>query len=233
MSFTNLPEFGDILLSSLFLLLCAAISVHICFGAGTKNAREALIGSFVALIFAVQLYHLIQAAVYVPATKFFIFKSHLHRNDCINSGKGGKRPGHSISQSIDLNPCFCKYGNNCTVLANGLPYTESCPIHSTSVSCLNKLGNKVHPYISKLRNCRGGQGNECTKNEPCYPCELNRLPEFQADRCRACSTDNLGNCNFIPEKGPYCYDKKGSRKAVPCKTCCTEPIPLIVDGICY
>ena len=34
---------------------------------------------------------------------------------------------------------------------------------------------KVHAYISKLRNCNGGQGNQCTENEPCYPCELEKL----------------------------------------------------------
>lgn len=32
---------------------------------------------------------------------------------------GGKRPGNS-QLPLDINPCFCKYGNNCTVASTGI-----------------------------------------------------------------------------------------------------------------
>ena len=131
---------------------------------------------------------------------------------------GGKRPGNS-QLPVDSNPCYCKYGNNCTVASTGIlrvwtPYSflsfvkilgrefirGSCPIHDSDIVCLDKNKNtvirfitindtfsnkylkllvsppfQVHAYISKLRNCNGGQGNLCTENEPCYPCELEKL----------------------------------------------------------
>ena len=68
-------------------------------------------------------------------------------------------------------------------------------------------------FFVYLSICR--QGPKCTKEEPCTPCELDRLDEFQAERCTTCSPENRGDCNFIPGEGPYCFDKPGSVKVRP------------------
>ena len=65
--------------------------------------------------------------------------------------------------------------------------------------------------------------------DPCSPCELEKVLAFGVTRCETCSVFNDGDCNFVPGVGPYCwespdYDERGgSRKVVPCKQCCTEP----------
>jgi hypothetical protein len=74
MVFETFAEFNEIIACSLFLILCTAVSVHICVGYGTKSAKETMIWSLIILLAAVQLYHLIDAALYVPATKFYIYK---------------------------------------------------------------------------------------------------------------------------------------------------------------
>jgi hypothetical protein len=186
-----------------------------------------------------QMFWLIQAAIYIPATPFQIFNTKFHRTDCLLSGKGGKRPFKAMT-AIDANPCFCTGpGTQCLRNSDKTVISGTCPIGTaTCMATINGTSTEVKPYISHFRNCIGGQGSSCTKQQPCYPCERSRLPEWGkgssgSARCRMCSSEFSGDCQFIPGVGPYCFDKPGSKNVVPCKKCCTEPAPLIVGGVCY
>jgi hypothetical protein len=232
--FDTIVGFGSQLFITIVLILAAGISSSICHGLGTHKGRETFICLILLLMAGVQMFHLINAVIYVPATRFYTFNARLYREDCIDSSKGGKRPGKS-RHSIYENP-YCEYGNNCTIVATGLPSNTTngttCP-RGRSAVCHDKKGAEVDKYVPKLRNCMGGQGSQCTEEQPCSPCELTKLVEFGEGRCGSCSTEFTGACNFIPGVGPYCLESTTSKKVVPCKTCCTPPEPLIVDGICY
>lgn len=236
-AFNTIMGFGDQAFTMIVLLLSAGLSSHIAFGYGTKKAREMFLGLVLLLMVGVQLFHLINAAVYVPATRFYTWNSKLHRTDCIESSKGGKRPGKSTATE-DVNPCWCGSGNICTSLATGLKIAGTCPIDGTA-KCTTPTGKTVHKYMSSLRNCQGGQEARCTLAQPCYPCERAYLHKWgMGQRCRSCSSHNSGNCNFIPGEGPYCFTPTASNSTTkqvgPCKKCCTEPTVFIgADGICY
>lgn len=236
--FETVVGFGTQFFITIVLILVTGISSSICHGLGTHKGREAFICLILLLMAGVQIFHLINAVIYVPATRFYTFNTQLHREDCIESSKGGKRPGKS-HLSTYYNPCYCEYGNKCTILATGAILESSNTTNGTtcprdhSAECSDMNGKKVDKYIPKLRNCMGGQGVLCTMDQPCSPCELETLVEFGDGRCGACSTEFTGACNFIEGIGPYCLASPTSKKVVPCKTCCTAPEPLIVDGICY
>ena len=74
--------------SAIILVLCAGISSHLCFGFSTRQSRETFIGLIFLIMIGYQFFHLIRAALFIPATPFTIFNQHLHRSDCLNSGKG-------------------------------------------------------------------------------------------------------------------------------------------------
>lgn len=188
------------------------------------------------LIVGTQMYHLIYAATYIPASRFYTWNSRLHRSDCILSGKGGKRMGKSAS-SEDTNPCFCnaEVGSVCTIIATGVKVAAgSCPKDGTA-QCTTASGAKVHRYVPNLRNCKGGQEPKCTKDQPCFPCEREDLYLWgMGQRCRSCSSQNTGECHFVPGVGPYCFTSATSGKEIePCKKCCSQPTVLIKDGVCY
>lgn len=71
--FNSIQGFGDQLFSVIVLVIAAGISSHFCFGYGTKKAKETFIALILVLIVGTQLFHLINAATYVPASKFFVF----------------------------------------------------------------------------------------------------------------------------------------------------------------
>ena len=75
------------------LLLSAGISSHIAHGYGTRKSKELFASLVLAIIVGGQLYHLIQAVIYIPATRFYVWNDLLHREDCRYSSKGGKRAG--------------------------------------------------------------------------------------------------------------------------------------------
>lgn len=230
--FDDILGFGRQCFTVLVLLISAGISAHICYGYGTKRTKEAFISLILILIVGVQMYHLINAATYIPATRFYTFNDELHRTDCIESGKGGKRPDLS-TLVIDRHPCFCQSSIlDCIDSSSGVAITNgSCPIDGTA-TCISST-QKFEAYLSRLRDCRGGQGKYCTIDQPCHPCELDKIVEFGSERCRSCSSDVKSDCTFIPGKGPYCLKSAGSKQVVPCKKCCTEPEPLIINGTCY
>jgi hypothetical protein len=71
--FDNILGFGDQAFTTIVLVLTAGISAHICYGYGTKKAKELFIGLILLLMVSVQLYHLVMAAVYMPATRFYVY----------------------------------------------------------------------------------------------------------------------------------------------------------------
>ena len=71
--FNTILGFGNQAFTVIILLVVAGISAHISFGYSTRRAREMFIALILILLVGCQFYHLIFAAVYVPATQFSIF----------------------------------------------------------------------------------------------------------------------------------------------------------------
>ena len=74
--------------SAIVLVLAAGISSHLCFGYSSKKSRETFICLILMIMMAFQAYHLIRAALYIPATRFFVLNPQLLRSDCLESVKG-------------------------------------------------------------------------------------------------------------------------------------------------
>ena len=224
----------------LVLLTSAGITSHIAHGFGTRKAKELFASLVLAIIVGGQLYHLIQAVTYIPATRFYTWNDLLHRQDCIESGKGGKRAGNG-TQYEDMNPCFCVNTalTECySTVDSSITYdlsTDTCPTDGTA-KCRQGTSrdDRIHRYVPSLRDCHGGQLKYCTIDQPCTPCEAETLTTFKNGRCRTCSSQNSGQCHFVPGEGPYCLISPTSKEVEPCKKCCTEPEPVYdTDGRCY
>lgn len=71
--FEDILGFGDQYFVVIVLLLSAGITAHICHGYGTIKAKELFVALILVLLVGTQLYHLIYASVYVPATKFYVY----------------------------------------------------------------------------------------------------------------------------------------------------------------
>ena len=100
------------------------------------------------------------------------------------------------------------------------------------------------PRARQQKDCELGRGPECTKEQPCVPCdadsiflwEYNKGPMEKSQRCMGCT--NAGNikvrnykdsCNFVPGRGPYCLVRPGSNEIQPCQQCCTEMQPKMYE----
>jgi Holliday junction resolvasome RuvABC DNA-binding subunit len=70
-TFTDIQGFGDQLFTVIVLVVCAGITSHMCYGFGTKRAKEIFLGLILVLIVGTQFFHLITAATYVPVNKFY------------------------------------------------------------------------------------------------------------------------------------------------------------------
>lgn len=75
--FENSLEFGERLFAALVIVLCAGVSVHICVGFGSKKAKDTFIALILLTLVGVQMYHLIFAATFVPASRFYTFNVRL------------------------------------------------------------------------------------------------------------------------------------------------------------
>jgi hypothetical protein len=221
------------------LLVGAGVTSHIAHGFGTRKAKELFASLLLLIIVGGQMYHTIQAVTYIPATRFFTWDSGLHRNDCIDSYKGGKRYGNSTDYE-DLNPCYCVNTalTTCYSTIDGSEYDLSsvaCPTDGTAKCKQGEdKADRIHRYVPSLRDCRGGQKQYCTIDEPCTPCEADTLSTFKNGRCRTCSSQNSAECHFVPGEGPYCLISPDSKAVEPCSKCCTEPDPVYdADGYCY
>jgi hypothetical protein len=236
--FENMVGFGLQSFCAILITLSAAVSAHLMHGYGTRRAKETFVGLMLATMFLYQLFYLVKAAQFMPLFPEPWDES-LVRKDCVGSGKSGKRPGMR-QEAYDINPCFCHTGATCmTMDGAAVSYNGTCPTNG-DYKCHNNATDLYIPlYISNERNCRGGMGPFCTQNQPCDPCEYSKISTFVADndyegRCSACSTDNRGECHFVPGTGPYCRVAPGSKKIEPCKQCCTESaVYYDSSGVCY
>ena len=105
------------------MVLCAGISSHLCFGYSTKKSRETFIGLILLIMLGFQLFHLIRAALYVPATRFSIFNEAFHRSDCLQSNKG---------TYSTCNKMLSKYKCLLQVYLTRLSFRIHIPLHCTS-----------------------------------------------------------------------------------------------------
>ena len=71
--FDNILGFGDQLFTVIVLVITAGISSHICFGFGTRKAKETFVGLILVLMVGTQFYHLISAVTHIPASKPYNF----------------------------------------------------------------------------------------------------------------------------------------------------------------
>jgi hypothetical protein len=195
-------------LSALVLAAAAGLSAHLFSGFGSRRWRSSFLGLLLLLLCATQLVYLLQAALHVP-TYPYRYDSSLLRRDCLSSGKGGKR-ARSSEQAFDRNPCF--------------NYSYSDAVSNTTDS---------EQYVPYTRDCHGGFSGTCSLREPCTPCDRDSLHLWGAGRCRTCTAQFRGDCNFVPGVGPYCRESPDSKVVVPCTRCCTEGAVLIVNDTCY
>jgi hypothetical protein len=73
MVFNSILGFGDQTFTTIVLLLSAAITSHYVHGWGTRKGRDLFIVLVLLLILAVQYTHLIRAATYIPANRFYVW----------------------------------------------------------------------------------------------------------------------------------------------------------------
>lgn len=72
-TFTDILGFGDQLFTVIVLVVCAGITSHMCFGFGTKKAKETFVALILVLIVGTQFFHLITAVTYIPVSKNYSF----------------------------------------------------------------------------------------------------------------------------------------------------------------
>lgn len=235
--FEQAVNFGEEVFTALVLLLSAAVASHIMYGYGTKHARECFVGIVLLMMFGYQLYYLILSSQFVPAGPEYTYDKDLLRSDCKLSSKGGKRPLWR-QEYMDMNPCFCHAGANCFKRDDDdtpISSDGTCPTDGDHY-CVNPVNNKkIDLWVSAHRNCNGGQGPACTKDQPCNPCDVDELIAWGhvggSGRCVTCSADFRGDCGFTDEEGPYCRVEKDSKSVVPCPKCCSgAPKYRYVDG---
>jgi hypothetical protein len=83
--FSTIFGFGYYIFITLVLLLTAGITAHLCYGYGTYKAKETYIMLILLLMIGTQMYYLINAATYIPASRFYTYNvrffSFLIKND--------------------------------------------------------------------------------------------------------------------------------------------------------
>lgn len=184
------------------------------------------VGSLMGCLCCVQYYFIFLAANTVPPSSV---ESYVRRYDCMNSNKGGKRnkDGNKNAPGTLQHPCFCHAHARCFDEATGAEiFHADCPTDG-SAKCYEGNGDGVPMTASKRlisihKDCTHGRNDECSKKQPCTPCELDRVIQFKdASYCTLCSDINTGKCHFKKGVGPYCWERAGSDAVVPCETCCT------------
>lgn len=233
---------AEVAFKFIILVLCMAISSHIIHGFGTAKAKKTFMGLFFLTLIIVQYYYIIQASKHIPVNRFYTYREGVILRSCKASTKGGKAAAGLIVPE-NVNPCFtscidssygkCLDWNGTEIHYNTAPlYLTSCPLRNTT-SCVANNGTEIESTVPTTRDCQGGFGTKCSMAQPCQPCELSYIREHKVSRCRQCSSVNDGNCNFEEGVGPYCYVSPTSKAVEPCRKCCTEPTPVVVDGVCY
>jgi hypothetical protein len=72
------------------------------------------------------------------------------------------------------------------------------------------------------RDCTSGQGSECTKKQPCTPCDADNgcIGCAGSQAAYQAGTAQTGECFFTPELGPYCLDQLTGIVGA-CTKCCS------------
>ena len=146
------------------------------------------------LMVCTQCYYLILSSTYIPYFPY-TYNGELKRYDCIDSGKGGKRPGNA-RETYDINPCYCHASAVCT-LSDGSVLADPTTCPTTGATCTegSDIGNFtkriINPYINKHRNCLGGAGIQCSREQPCDPCDRNSLNLFGSKFSHSRNPQNL------------------------------------------
>lgn len=71
--FSTIFGLGYNIFITLVLLLIAGITAHLCYGYGTYKAKETYIMLILLLMIGTQMYYLINAATYIPASRFYTY----------------------------------------------------------------------------------------------------------------------------------------------------------------
>ena len=231
--FEDIIDFSSQGFAILVIFLSLGVATHLSHGFGTKQAKEMTVGLLFLLMVAVQMYYLLMASLYMPASRFQVLNPSYVRVDCRNPTKGGKRRYGTRDSEEYRNPCWCHRNAKCRDSDGNTAFPAYCPYTFQCYDGQN-FTRLIDQFSDNKRNCKGGMGLACTKDEPCFPCEPELLANFvNASRCTMCQSADMGYCNFIPDLGPYCLVKAGSKEITPCKRCCSDPTPVFIDGKCY
>mmetsp|Transcript_24574 Transcript_24574/g.29589 ORF Transcript_24574/g.29589 Transcript_24574/m.29589 type:complete len:293 (-) Transcript_24574:129-1007(-) len=225
----------NIFLGLVFAWAVGIMSTHLA-KKGRIKWKVYWLGSLALLLCMIQTYYLYRAANNFSGSHRY-FDDDIYRFDCYKSRKGGKIAQDDSLPLIDRNPCFCHEFAQCRD-SNTNAYIEpaSCPLDGTA-NCREYIAPNTKrsisrtlssTYISHKRDCQNGKKASCTKEQPCTPCELDKLLLFgsQASYCSLCSVLNNGDCHFKPGIGPYCFKSPNSNEFEPCRRCCTESLPV-------
>lgn len=128
---------------------------------------------------------------------------------------------------------WCDMASATGACASGqMPCHATCGMCPPPTKCLHPVASylgssgPVRPATWELRlDCSKGQGDTCTKAEPCTPCGVATLPLYGGSkaRCGLCSESNTGECHFVEGVGPYCKARPDGKMVAPCTKCCSEP----------
>ena len=227
----NTQEVINAIFTTLIVAVGVSVGLKQVYGSYSKEWRDNFVSIMLGYLVLVEYYHLSFACFKVPST----YTSSLgaaYRYECLKSTKGGKRSISSTSSTYE-NPCYCNNGATCLNTDTGtvLP-AASCPTNDPeNILCAyyydNNINNEVEEYIdvylNEKRDCEYAKGPSCSKDEPCTPCQLEKLEEFGASRCVTCGLNGInGQCDFIPNVGPYCWKDTTRTTYEPCTQCCTE-----------
>ena len=217
-----------------YVLICLVSSRYI-HGIGSKW-RANFGGSMLLGLVLIQYYSVFMAAM----GNYPYDGKAAYRWDCLESTKGGKISKAMYDEGSEraFNPCYCHSNATCKYKSHMRLWNQSdeCPRDADFVCFENynletqrayKSGDgddtqadrrKVYPLLGSpkdegfRRDCKFGQKDKCTRQNPCTPCELDKLVAFDATRCETCSVFNRGDCNFVPGVGPYCWESPDYNK---------------------
>mmetsp|Transcript_33274 Transcript_33274/g.43873 ORF Transcript_33274/g.43873 Transcript_33274/m.43873 type:complete len:240 (-) Transcript_33274:260-979(-) len=226
---SGVTGFSELIFSLILWIATLAVTSKLLAGPGVKNWKNLFFTTLLISAILIQYYYLFYAVLHFPPYRAAQMLMSVKRKDCLQSRKGGKVSIYDEESVYTRDRCYCEERHTC-LDSNGNALEgiswEMCPVDGT---CIRNIGGYQSQYRSTRdfenmyeRDCDDGRGAECTKQEPCTPCESDRLREFDAPDCGLCWTLNDGDCNFVEGVGPYCWASPDTREVVPCTQCCTE-----------
>jgi len=228
---------SEFLFYALLWVLTLAVTSKYLSGPGKRNWQSMFATQILGTAIIVQYYYLAYAVLHFPPHYAATMLFDVFRTDCLESRKGGKVSILDLdADPFGRHPCFCRvdigwtcYGEDALEM-DSISW-EMCPVGGTCKKTLESgLRRTIDPYYGDKdfrnmyqRDCENGKGSVCTKENPCTPCEIDRLEEFDdAEPCALCTSTNSGDCGFVEGVGPYCWASSETREVVECTQCCTE-----------